>query len=510
MQDGAENAIFICENGKTYGSFTFNKQAYQLYALQNSTSILMEIDQTIPDKCASFGTIGKQSNSTIPVPEATYSNQRRAACQEPMRVLVLYTAQGAAAVPDINQVATLSIEQYNTALDNSAIGGTLNNRLQLAGVVPFYSFTESADPNGDQANLRNNANAQALRNQYKADIVVLLIKLYDNGTRGTVGQNTNYPDGFNIPAQNSTAYALVSASYSSRQNYFTFAHEVGHLLGGRHNTDTNSNPSYTHGHVIEFKRDPLQTIMGTESIDRLLNYSNPNVSVWGLVQTTPFNAYGDQPTGSVNLANVAKRIGEVSPTVVEFRESANSLFGTVSGPNYISQSGTNTWEFVYGCKTISSTQWRISNDGFNYGAVVGSSETYTQYVNSSNNGLMLLWCHATASDGSVFDARAYVTVGVCAGCREANEDASLSEVSLYPNPAVNELTVSFILPKEATTVIDLIDAYGRTTKTVHLGKLEVGYQEKTLGVSDLNHGIYLCRIHTDDQLVATQKIIITH
>src|SRR5690606_17234090 len=76
----------------------------------------------------------------------------------------------------------------------------------------------------DVENLHNNATAQNLRNQFEADLVVLL-------TNGAwYGGFVGLAEAFG-PAEDD-AYAIVQVLHATSS--LTFAHEVGHLMGGKH------------------------------------------------------------------------------------------------------------------------------------------------------------------------------------------------------------------------------------------------------------------------------------
>jgi len=86
---------------------------------------------------------------------------------------------------------------------------------------------------------RDDATVQNLRNQYNADLVICFIgNEYDDG----IGYATG------IPANNADYCATVTAPFASNTANFTFTHELGHLLGGRHELNADAGPPpYSHG-----------------------------------------------------------------------------------------------------------------------------------------------------------------------------------------------------------------------------------------------------------------------
>ena len=73
-------------------------------------------------------------------------------------------------------------------------------------------------------------------------------------------------------------------------------------------------------------------------------------------------------------------------------------------------------------------------------------------------------------------------------------------VLIYPNPAVNEITIQWQQPIK-TYQIELIDAKGKT-----MSKEEARVQNKTLQISTFPPGLYMIKIRNEDQLL-TYKFI---
>jgi hypothetical protein len=122
----------------------------------------------------------------------------------------------------------------NMAFQNSDIP---NKQVRIRAVDNFTlaaGYSAPPDINDDTDNLVADLNAQTLRSQYRADIVVMLTNqgyFTDDGFQifGNVAQ---------INASNANAYTVIEIPFmiAPRQ---TFPHEVGHLFGARHNRSSN-------------------------------------------------------------------------------------------------------------------------------------------------------------------------------------------------------------------------------------------------------------------------------
>ena len=223
----------------------------------------------------------------------------------------------------MNAEIQASVDQANTIYDNSGIW----QQIRLVHKAQISPFTESGNLATDVANLKSDATAQSLRNEYGADLV--LLQLANGG--GYCGR------AYDILNPVSTAwapngYAVVAYDCSSSNK--SFAHELGHLMGARHDwyvDGTNGSPyTYNHGYSHLSAADPWRTVMAYNyecadagyNCPRQLFFSNPN--------GTHNGAPSGVPEGATEAADNHKALNNTRSTVAAFR-TARSV--TVTAPN---------------------------------------------------------------------------------------------------------------------------------------------------------------------------------
>jgi hypothetical protein len=110
------------------------------------------------------------------------------------------------------------------------------------------------------------------RKETKSDVAILIVH---NDNPSTCGRAA----GINVNSSN--AFAVVN--WQCMNTKHSYAHELGHLIGARHNNDS-SNPKHAHGYITSVDNRPIGTIMSTQSTCkaddkcwRSWYWSNPNV-----------------------------------------------------------------------------------------------------------------------------------------------------------------------------------------------------------------------------------------
>jgi hypothetical protein len=215
-----------------------------------------------------------------------------------IRVLVAYTAAVESAHIDPASFVRLAVDEANTSYQNSQIV----SRLELAHSYKV-NYTESGDYDTDLARFRDNDDGfmdevHALRDTYSADVAILI---FDNGAYCGLASD--------IMAKAETAFAVVH--HGCATGYYSFAHEIGHLQGARHNPGADPSDSpFPYGHGYYNAGAHWRTVMSydcPEGCTRLPYWSNPSVSLQGAA------------IGTAQMHNNARVLNETAPTVANFR-----------------------------------------------------------------------------------------------------------------------------------------------------------------------------------------------
>jgi len=191
----------------------------------------------------------------------------------------------------------LAIEQANESFRNSALGN-ISLRLVHAQAVDydekdaehFAHLYRMVDGEGPFKDLRQ------LRNEKRADLVGLIV---DDASG--CGLSTR------VSSDSEEAYFIVHHSCAAIT--ISIAHEVGHLLGARHDRridPTNTPFAYGHGYVTSKWRDIMSYKEACDGCPRIPFWSNPRV------------LYKGEPTGTVTEDN-ARVILEQAERVSNFR-----------------------------------------------------------------------------------------------------------------------------------------------------------------------------------------------
>lgn len=407
-----------------------------------------------------------------------------------IRVLVLFTDaaenEAGTATALRNRIYT-DISNANISFKNSGI----NIRLDLAYIgKTIYTETTFKD---DVIRFRKQNDGyidevHTLRNAYAADICVLLV---DNQELcGRADQ---------IKTEESRAFCIVNSSIGCGSKY-TFAHEIGHLIGCRHdmNVDANVIPYiYGHGYVhIDSSGSSWRTMMAYDDqcakynceCRRILYWSNPDILYEGI------------PTGTIKRENNARVWNERARIVGVFRDSPDNR--TLTAQDYTASS---IFEHIPAYFSI------ITKNGYH----VESG----QYVDLDEGVNIQMLPGTEIKSGSKFRAKIHTvdeeTLYPRFSKAHNNDETDIIQnnqdftLEMSPNPT----SANTILHIRTTKVYNnysviIRDVWGNVCKQVTSSQnLSLGEHSYIIDVTEMPIGIYFVICQFDNQL-KTLKLLI--
>ncbi|KHK03072.1 M12 family metallo-peptidase [Desulfovibrio sp. TomC] len=239
-------------------------------------------------------------------------------------VMVLYTPSArAAAGGEAAMQARIALAFSETNQGYAQSGVIQRFRLVHAQEVAYVEDTGSSGFDIALGNLQNPSdgvidNIHALRNQYGADIVSLLI---NNGWYCGLGYLMT------STSSNFAANAFNVVDYSCATGYYSFAHECGHNQGAHHdraNAGGSILYSYAYGFQQTAASPAFRTIMAyncSPSCTRVNYWSNPEVS------------YKGYPTGVLytagNAADNRRTLNNTRTIAANWRQAIRQAVGVV-------------------------------------------------------------------------------------------------------------------------------------------------------------------------------------
>lgn len=239
-------------------------------------------------------------------------------------------------------------------------------------------------------------------------------------------------------------------------------------------------------------------------------------------------------TGTYESNDDARRIRETYTTVRNYQFTAPTFYSLIDGPTYGYVYQQSTWEAVTRCGVAPfSYEWRTSTDGFNYGSVRSTDETFSEYLPWTDGYYYYIQLRVTSADGQVSTSTTTIYLDYSnAGGRLAATDQEFrpapirwgnissgvtprpeSEIKLdlisLPNPADQKAVVEFVMPKKQHVLLEAYTAEGKRVNVLREGIVEAGRHREEWSVSNLANGIYIYRLTTNDGN-RSARIVVAH
>ena len=442
-------------NGIT-GNVRVDGHLYRIRPLADGSHAVIEVDENKmpPDHPAGY------RDSDLPQIDMRAASRAAAAAIGPsaidpgatatIRVQVVATNQAIAAYGgDMQALVELAVAESNQGYANSNVG--INLELANYRTVEYTSagdghFTDEerfADPGDgymDDIHASRDANA--------ADVSMLIIN--DAGNCGLA---------HSIGSTAATAFATVH--YDCATGYYSFAHEIGHLLSARHDpaADPNTTP-YAYGHGYRYEPatgNKWRTIMAyncSAGCPRLNYWSNPDVTYNGvamgtadknhnqrvLVQTkAAVAAFRGAPGG--NTAPVANFSSSISGLTVSFTDSSTDSDGSIA---------SRSWNFGDGTTSAATNPSKSYSAAGTYTVTLtvtdnaGATHTKTASVTVNGSGVQT---YTNGTDYNIPDNNATgVSSSITVSGRTGNAPNNASVLVNIAHPYKGDLIVDLIAP----------------------------------------------------------------
>ncbi|MFN5795672.1 MAG: M12 family metallo-peptidase [Bacteroidota bacterium] len=508
--DFKSSIMISVNNGDIQGMITKGSDLFKIETIENKF-ILIKINQSILNK-KECGVLNDNSKDNFRSNEQEqYNNSNRQKSVEnfdcKIRVLVLYTPNASANVSNMTAWVQLCVDQMNQTFINSQVYAEVELvHVQLTNYTETNIMpTNSATHDNDLTRFTNDGDGfmdevHDLRREYSADICVLISDIpEDLGLFGIARS---------IKSSSQNSFCIVDYWYSFLT--LTFSHEIGHLIGCRHNEGsdpTNSPYAYGHGYTVN---DPSngswRTIMGTnascDGCPRNPYWSNPNVSI-------PFGV-----TGTVNTNDNARVINENIENVISHRPTNGTL--------QVNQSKADA--------AIGNSIYNSNKITTNGSVVINSTQSLALYA---GNEIELL-PGFTAETGSEFVAQIVPSCGTPDGLSNDYElsadlmstglknsfdnnneyyliklgELKVNKFDIYPNPSIDEINLKYSLVDKANEIkIKVCNYNGQILSTIFKGNKENGIHTLKYSLSSFASGTYFIVISINNSDIVSHKII---
>jgi len=467
-----QEVLLFYNDGYLHGMIHFDSVAINIEPLDRNLVVFTELDPSSFDDCHV-----EEDNESNDNPRKEHNERGQQSTGHSMNmtssnpvidIMVAYTPQSAGASGDIQSLIDASIQSTNVSLQNSGINASVN----LVQTVQV-NYNDSGNMYNDLNWLMNSNTVSSLRDQYGADIVKLLVASA-TGLCGTAA---------GIEVISDDAFA-VTRNDCSVGNY-TFAHEIGHLIGARHDNDPVSNPrAYAHGFV--YNPAYWRTVMAVNQpgINRIPYWSNPSKS------------YGGVAMGTSHWNDNARVWYERAETVSNFQSpSGPPPQVNITGPSNVPQGQSGSWDSnVSGGTPPYNHRWYVDeSDGLGWKLIgMNSSVTHT------NPNVMGFYLKLVAIDANQNSDELVKPIGGFLMPKNVEHTTEHPEhfnlIGNYPNPFNPTTNIVYELPEQSNVEIHVFDIMGRHVSALKSETKSAGRYSTEFNAFNLSSGLYIARL----------------
>ncbi len=313
---GKENSdvLFTVVNDVMVGNIRVDDKSYQIRYSGNGIQTIREVDESkVPDSMhprpvQNTKGKGNGTNKASASNDGTNAVAMAADSGDVIDVMVVYTPAAATAAGGTNAIKAeikLAVAEANQAYANSLI--TQRLRLVHSAQVSYTEGNMSTDLN----RLTNKTdgfmdNVHTLRNTHAADVV----SLWTTTGTGVAWLMANVSSNFE-----SNAFSVANRSLATGN--YTFAHELGHIMGAHHDrNNAGGSGAYSYSYGYQDPSKNWRTILAygcTGGCARIPHFSNPSVKY----NVTPTG----RPISATDSADNARTLNNTAATVANFRKS---------------------------------------------------------------------------------------------------------------------------------------------------------------------------------------------
>ena len=286
------------KNGLVFGRLRDGDDTFEFSSDIDGTLTIEQIDTSAMPACDTNGTHINSAGDAVAASEGAIPASEGDAGVL-IDLLVVYSTDALADAGSVAQIETMAqaaVDAANAAFVNSNM--TARYRLVHTAAVNHTTIGNTSD---DLDWVTNDSGVAALRDQYGADMVTILVDTPNSC--GTAWIQRSPGPGFEDAA-------FAATDVDCAVGNLTFAHEHGHNMGFEHNSEdssaTTSDASYpwSFGQHVD---GSYRTVMSYGESVRVTQFSNPDILYYGVA------------TGLVDVRDNARTGDSTAPIVQDFR-----------------------------------------------------------------------------------------------------------------------------------------------------------------------------------------------